>query len=715
MKKLLLLFLFQSFLLNYFSTQTFASNTNQQAESVTLTDIAGRAYAISFSIGEYGYIGLGNSGSVTYYKDLWKFDPTTNNTTQMTDFPGVARRSAVSFVIDGYAYVGLGSDESRNYLKDFYKYDPVNNEWTSIADFGGVARNSAVAFVIDGKAYVGTGRGTDGPLGDFWVYDPATNQWSQTSAFSGDPRQSATGFALNGKGYLIGGVSYDGGTFQYSDVQEFDPSTGKWTEKVFADYSLGINDASSFVLAGEAYIAYGNKKTVVKYDPFTNNVTSEGDIFNIASSDSRPNGISFVIDSKAYFGFGYTGFFTTTYHNDLNTFEIQNSVPTDINLSNTVIDENNSVGAVIGTFTTVDADVEDTHEYFLVEGDGIMDKDNSLFTIDGDQLIINVSTDWEDDFVYDIYVKTVDNKGASYFRTFQINVRDINEAPVLDGPTAFQVYENPLPDHIVEYLYYKDPEGDYLTYTIKSGNIGNSFTIDNQGKIIVIDTAAIDYESRTQFTLVVEITDEVNTIEETITIDVLNINEVPTIEDATFTINENSEANSLIGELSASDPENDDLTFQITNGNDNGTFRIEGNQLLVNNPEALDYEQTTSFTLTIEVSDGEVFNFDEAIITINLLDVNDDLITGIDDLLTENTIVYPNPVLDRISVKLPSGFIESEFSIEIYNLEGKMIKKINNYDIDKVVSFDVQSLKGGIYTLHIMTDENLIVKRFIKK
>src|SRR5258705_11976593 len=60
-----------------------------------------------------------------------------------------ARFGAVSFSIGNKGYVGTGSDgEDR---KDFWEFDPIANTWTQKADFGGDARSYAVGFSIGSK------------------------------------------------------------------------------------------------------------------------------------------------------------------------------------------------------------------------------------------------------------------------------------------------------------------------------------------------------------------------------------------------------------------------------------------------------------------------------------------------------------------------------------------------------------------------------------
>src|SRR5438477_5838350 len=130
-----------------------------------------RAGATGLSIGNKGYIGLGDKYPISY-KDFWEYDPDANTWTQKADFGGHARLYAVGFTIAGKAYVGTGQSGSfpnYTYYKDFWEFDPVQNTWTRKANFGGTARYGAAGFSVDAKGYLGTG--VDASLidkKDFW-------------------------------------------------------------------------------------------------------------------------------------------------------------------------------------------------------------------------------------------------------------------------------------------------------------------------------------------------------------------------------------------------------------------------------------------------------------------------------------------------------------------------------------------------------------------
>ncbi|MDE5080408.1 MAG: DUF4347 domain-containing protein, partial [Trichodesmium sp. St18_bin1] len=114
-----------------------------------------------------------------------------------------------------------------------------------------------------------------------------------------------------------------------------------------------------------------------------------------------------------------------------------NEAPTDLDLDNKTIDENVAPNSVVGTFSTTDPDSGDSFTYTLVTGDG--DTDNSAFTINGDQLQINDSPDYETKSSYSIRVQTTDGEGASYTEQLTINVNDVNE-DVIEGTPGKDIF-----------------------------------------------------------------------------------------------------------------------------------------------------------------------------------------------------------------------------------------------------------------------------------
>ncbi|WP_149302896.1 thrombospondin type 3 repeat-containing protein [Pareuzebyella sediminis] len=96
--------------------------------------------------------------------------------------------------------------------------------------------------------------------------------------------------------------------------------------------------------------------------------------------------------------------------------------PTDISISQASIQENNTVNQVVGSFSTTDADVGDTHSYAFVSGSG--DTDNASFVINGSDLESGEIFDYETKTSYAIRISTTDSEGNSFEKSFTISIQD---------------------------------------------------------------------------------------------------------------------------------------------------------------------------------------------------------------------------------------------------------------------------------------------------
>jgi uncharacterized delta-60 repeat protein len=133
------------------------------------------------------------------------------------------------------------------------------------------------------------------------------------------------------------------------------------------------------------------------------------------------------------FGGQAAAFLTQTELDSLVNFA--NYAPTDFTVSSNSIAENNLANAVIGTFTSIDANPFEDFTYLLVPGTG--DTDNSAFTITGNQLKANTPFNYETKNNYSIRVRTTDLGGLSFEKTFTINVTDVDEIAPTVSTTSF--------------------------------------------------------------------------------------------------------------------------------------------------------------------------------------------------------------------------------------------------------------------------------------
>ena len=218
---------------------------------------AARWIATGFSIGTKGYIGTGSIGvgPENSVVDFWEWDGDTASVTydtwiQKADFPGVPRSTAVGFSIGTFGYIGLGTD-AFYYYDDFWEWNQATNTWTQKADFGGTARQEAACFSIGNKGYVGTGD-DGGNKRDFWEWNGDTasvtyNTWIQKTDFGGAHRRIATGFSIGNRGYIGMGFFFTVSTNDFWEYCDTCSGTGI-TDFNLSDFSLYPNPANQYIV-----------------------------------------------------------------------------------------------------------------------------------------------------------------------------------------------------------------------------------------------------------------------------------------------------------------------------------------------------------------------------------------------------------------------------------------------------------------------------------
>lgn len=305
---------------------------------------------------------------------------------------------------------------------------------------------------------------------------------------------------------------------------------------------------------------------------------------------------------------------------------IANGVPSDITLSANTVAENAALNAVIGTFSTTDVDLADTHTYSLVAGLG--DADNSKFSISGNTLLLNTVLDYETKTSYSIRLKTEDQKGGAFEKTVTISVTDVNdEAPQWNADSVTisedmmlqSIYTIAATDADVSPLF------TVLSYSITAGNAEGNFSVNTSTGVVTL-IKSLDYETTKTYTLTLKISDGVNTTLSSLKVIVTNVNdENPIIKvlDGNLQVDEMLSVGSDIYSVIAADPDNNSaLVYSITAGNAEGKFVIDPATGKITLFRALDYETTKTYKLTVSVNDG--INSSSSFVTIDVIDQNDE-------------------------------------------------------------------------------------------
>ena len=124
-----------------------------------------------------------------------------------------------------------------------------------------------------------------------------------------------------------------------------------------------------------------------------------------------------------------------------------NETPTDLNLSNNSIEEMQDAGTVIGDFSTIDEDSNESHAYSLVSGEG--DDDNLFFQIIGNALSGTIAFDFATQSSYSIRVRTTDQGGATYEKAFSVSIEEQIVTGLEPDPGLIsKLYPNPSSDFV---------------------------------------------------------------------------------------------------------------------------------------------------------------------------------------------------------------------------------------------------------------------------
>ncbi|WP_169570266.1 cadherin domain-containing protein [Sneathiella limimaris] len=287
-------------------------------------------------------------------------------------------------------------------------------------------------------------------------------------------------------------------------------------------------------------------------------------------------------------------------------------------LDNNAIAEDASVGDVVGTVSAVDPEGGTLSYSFSDDAGG-------MFTIDPNSGEIKLAggLDFETTENYTVTVDVSDGVNITQ-QTFTINVGDVNEAVHSVALDNNAIAEDASVGDVVGTVSAVDPEGGALSYSL-SDNAGGMFTIDPDSGEIKL-AGGLDFETTENYSVTVDVSDGVNVTQQTFTINVGDVNEAAhsvALDDNS--VNESANIGDVVGVVSAVDPENESLSYSFSD-DAGGLFTIDPNTGEIKVAGALDYETTTSYNVTVDVSDG--VNTTTETFTINIDDNLSPVLSG---------------------------------------------------------------------------------------
>src|SRR5205085_8182129 len=184
-----------------------------------------------------------------------------------------------------------------------------------------------------------------------------------------------------------------------------------------------------------------------------------------------------------------------------------------------------------------------------------------------------------------------------------------NEAPTNLALDHASVDENAPAGTLVGTVSASDPDHDILAYTLVD-DAGGRFAVDASTGALTT-TAAFDYETDTGFSVTVRATDPDGlSVDHTFAIGVNDVNEAPTnlgLDHAS--VNENTPAGTLVGTVSASDPDHDTLSYSLLD-DAGGRFVVDASTGALTTATTFNYEANSGFSITVRATDPEGLSVD---------------------------------------------------------------------------------------------------------
>lgn len=378
------------------------------------------------------------------------------------------------------------------------------------------------------------------------------------------------------------------------------------------------------------------------------------------------------------------------------------------------INENSPDGSIIANVNAIDPDTGQILTYSIQSGNT-----GNAFAINaltGEVSVANITAlNYEVNPSFSLVVNVHDNgtDTLSSQAIVTIILTDVNEKPLIANQ-SFSIDEDFPEGTWIGTVEASDPDfGQTLIYSILSGNIGGAFSINaSNGNIEIANSTVVNYERNSSFSLLINVQD--NGViplfnQKYVIIQINDINEMPVLNDQSYTITDNLQNGSFVGIVDARDPdEGQSLTWSIGAGSTNSIFFINpaNGVISVLDQISLSNSSTSIYYLTITVQDNGMGNLiTQAIITINVIHVNaPPVIYDQTFFINENSI--DGTIIDTVETYDPDPGQSITYSILSGNTSGAFTIDPNTgvISVNNSIAMDYEKMPVFNLVIHVQDD-----------
>ncbi len=195
--------------------------------------------------------------------------------------------------------------------------------------------------------------------------------------------------------------------------------------------------------------------------------------------------------------------------------DFSNKAPISVSLSPSVILEDIMSSMIVGALAVTDPDAGDTHTLSLTDDAG------GLFALDGTNLVVNGSLNFETAASHDITVRATDAAGLSVDQTLTISVSDANETPSGITLSKSDIAENTALATAIGALAVTDPDASDTHTLSLTDDAGGLFALDGTNLVV---NGSLNFETAASHDITVRATDAAGlSVDQTLTISVSNL------------------------------------------------------------------------------------------------------------------------------------------------------------------------------------------------